>query len=266
MKKYNVISIKWGTKYSAEDVNKLANSIKRNTSYDIDFYCFTDNAIGLNKEIIACDLPVLHVSEEFCFGNHRKETGLCDDNLAGLTGQRVFFFDLDSLIIGNLDPFFEYPKDDQFYIINDWAHRRGKKANKIGQASCYSFVVGTLGFVKTYFENHPKEVIQRFGTATQEFLSFMVIQKYGKLNFWPDDWFKSFRFHCLPHPLLRWFMPPSHPHFKNAKMIAFHGEPGISEAIEGVWCRDPSSKKYPHGYKKIYKHILPTKWIEDYWK
>ena len=34
--------------------------------------------------------------------------------LEGLNGERVFFFDLDVLITGNLDELFSYPKDDGF--------------------------------------------------------------------------------------------------------------------------------------------------------
>ena len=41
--KYNVICIKWGAGYPSEDANKLCRMIKRNTSFDIDFYCFTDD-------------------------------------------------------------------------------------------------------------------------------------------------------------------------------------------------------------------------------
>ena len=53
----------------------------------------------------------------------------------------------------------------------------------MGQATCYSFVVGTLGSIKKDFETNPDAVIQKFGTASQEFLSEKVIQLYGKLHF-----------------------------------------------------------------------------------
>lgn len=97
-------------------------------------------------------------------------------------------------------------------------------------------------------------------------MSAMIMQKYGKINFWPDDWFKSFRFHCLPHPLLRYFAEPKLPDIKGLKMVAFHGEPGIAEALRGVWSTNPKSDKYPRGWKKLYKHLRPATWIADYWK
>lgn len=266
VKTFNVITIKWGNKYTPDDINKLCAAIRRNTSYDIRFYCFTEKADGLGEDIVRMPLPKLNMPQEKIFGNHPKASGLCDDNLGGMNGQRVFFFDIDSLIVGNLDEFFDFPQGDKFYIINDWAHRRGKKANMVGQASCYSWMVGTLGFIKEYYEQHPEEVKERFGTATQQYVSAKVIEKYGKLNFWPDNWFKSFRFHCLPHPLLRYFFAPKIPVVDGLKMIAFHGEPGIPEALRGVWSINPQSDKYPRGLKKIYKHLRPATWIADYWK
>lgn len=262
----NVICIKWGTYYKASDINKLYAAIKRNTSYPVDFYCFTECPEGLKSEINVQPLPVLDVKPEENKYGYKKEAGLCDDNLGNLKGQRVFFFDIDSLIVGNLDDLFTYPKDDGFYIINDWAHRKGKKANKVGQASCYSWVVGTLGYIKEYFEQHPNEVTDKYYTACQEYLSDKVIEKYGKLNFFPEDWFKSFRFHCLPHPLLRYFVAPKKPDIKDLKMIAFHGVTNMQEAYDGVWCSDKNNRKYPRGYKKLYKHILPTKWVKEYWR
>ena len=49
-------------------------------------------------------------------------------------------------------------------------------------------------------------------------------------------------------------------------MIAFHGDPGLDEAQKGVWCEDPNSRKYPRGIKKLYKHLKPVTWIDEYWK
>lgn len=51
MKKINVFTVKWGSKYSAEYVNKLYASIRKNTSWQVDFYCFTDDQYGINKDI-----------------------------------------------------------------------------------------------------------------------------------------------------------------------------------------------------------------------
>jgi hypothetical protein len=226
-----------------------------NTTYPVNFYCFTDDGLGFDNNIIQKPLPVFNTNDIRYI--YRKEAGLCDDNLGGLNGQRVLFFDLDTVIVDSIDCFFELPRDEEFYIINDW----NSKGNKVGQASCYSWIVGTLGFVKLDFEADPVEVYDKFFTASQEYLSSKVIEKYGKLNFWPNDWSKSFKFHCLPTPFipfLRKIKMAKIP--KGAKIICFHGNPKMEDAMRGIW-------KEKRLWKRIlYKHLKAVTWIEQYWK
>lgn len=259
-KSYNVICIKWGDLYPAVYVNKLFNMIKRNTSYEINFFCFTENSQGLDKDIIIKPLPILNTIEEYQTKYvYRKEVGLCDDFLGDLNGERVFFFDLDIVVISSIDDFFDYPKDNNFYIINDW----NTKGDNIGQASCYSWVVGELGYIKEKYEKNPKAIIDKYFTASQEYLSDEVIKKYGKLNFWPENWFCSFRFHCLPKfGPFRHFIEPKIPNIEGLKFIVFHGTPNPPEAINGVWKLKSNDKKW----KRLYKVCKPTNWIKDYWK
>lgn len=259
IKNNNVVCIKWGNVYNAKDVNRLYNMIKRNTKENINFYCFTEDSEGIQDGIIVKPLPELNTIEEYKLKYaYQKEAGLCDDNLGGLKGQRVLFFDLDIVIIDNIDDFFKYPEDDKFYIIND-PNTRG---DKVGQATCYSWVVGTLGYVKEYYEKNPKEVVDKFYNASQEYLSSKVIEKYGKLNFWPNNWICSFRFDCMPKfGPLRHFITPSIPkNMPNLKIINFHGDPKPIDAINGYWYIRKGQK-----WKKLYKACKPTKWIEDYW-
>ena len=83
MKKVNVICIKWGRWYPCEDVNKLCRAVKRNTSYDVDFYCFTDYSEGLDEGVIVKPMTHLEVAPEDNKYAYCKEAGLCDDNLGG---------------------------------------------------------------------------------------------------------------------------------------------------------------------------------------
>ena len=247
----NVICIKWGDKYKASDVNLLYNMIKNNVSeHELKFYCFTENKDDIDENVIIKPLPVLNVAPEDNKYVYRKEVGLCDDDLGGLSGQRVFFLDLDVVITGNLDEFFSYPKNDEFFIINDW----NSEGDNVGQASCYSWVVGKLGSIKTDFEKEPKKWLEKFFTASQEYLSYKVIEKYGKLNFWPEEWMSSFKHSCLPVWFLRPLVTPKLP--KDTKILAFHGDPKLSDAIEGKW-------KAPF-WKKFYKTIKPSPWLKKY--
>ena len=54
----NILTLKVDTKYSAEYVNRLYNSIKRNTTVKFKFYCYTENPVDLLPEI--CIIPIEH--------------------------------------------------------------------------------------------------------------------------------------------------------------------------------------------------------------
>jgi hypothetical protein len=256
----HIVASQWGTAYNEQDANNLFAMICRNTSFPICFHLFSNEPLpDLNPKILKHPEPALNVPKEHSRRNYRKTVGLCDNALAGLTGKRIFIFDLDVLIVGNLDELFTYPQGEQFYIIKDWKQRDGT----VGQGTCFSFVVGTFGFVKEKFEADPMAVISKYGSATQQFLSMMLIQKFGKLTFWPESWFQSFRYHCLPSPLLRRFLTPVRPKC-GTKVLAFHGHPDIRDAIQGQWSK-PGTGKEAKGLKKLYKACKATPWIEEYW-
>ncbi len=256
----HIIAILWGTAYDEEDVNILYAMIRRNSSRPVVFHLFSDEELpGLHPDIVRHPEPAMDIAPEHNRYAYRKEAGLCHDDLGGLAGQRVFFFDLDVLIMDDLDELFAYPRGDGFYIINDW----NTKGDHVGQASCYSFVVGTLGHVRERFEADPAPIIARYGTASQEYLSDMVRERYGKLNFWPDAWCKSFKFHCLPWHPFRHVRTPRRPP-AGTKVLAFHGHPDIQDALLGRWSA-PDARKAAKGWKKLYKACRPTPWITDYW-
>jgi len=48
-----IVTLKYGTKYSADDVNKIVEATERKYNY----LCFTDDPVGLDPIIISCPLP-----------------------------------------------------------------------------------------------------------------------------------------------------------------------------------------------------------------
>ncbi|MDR3290125.1 MAG: hypothetical protein LBT02_02460 [Rickettsiales bacterium] len=249
----NIICIKWGDKvYTEIDVNRLYNMIKKNTSLPFNFYCFTENAKGILPDIKIYPLNEKRNSIKK-IDIYTKEVGLCNDELADLQGQRVFFFDLDIAITGNLDDLFNYPQSENFYIIENW----NKKNQNIGQATCYSFMVGTLGYIEKYYDENRLEILKQYGNTAQEYLSAKIIEKYGKLNFFPTQWFCSFKFHCLPKWFLRRFLMAKKPD-KNVKILCFHGHPRPNEAIKGEWLEQKKWKK------TLYKNLKPVTWLNEY--
>jgi len=59
---------------------------------------------------------------------------------------------------------------------------------------------------------------------------------------------------CVPAMPMRWWQAPRLP--DGARVVAFPGSPNPDDAAAGIW---PAKS-----YKKLYKHIRPTKWINDF--
>lgn len=79
-------------------------------------------------------------------------------------------------------------------------------------------------------------------------------------DYFPDQWCRSFKMHCLPGGILNSFVTPKKVP-ENAKIIVFHGKPNPSDAIAGVW-----GKPVKPFFKKLYKSVKPTKWVADHWR
>lgn len=116
----NIITIKWGPKYKAHEVNALFKNIKKHSSLPLAFHCFTEDASGLDKHIQIHPLPKIPLIPGIS-KTYQKEAGLM--NIDVLEGERVFFFDIDVAIVGSLDSLFNLPKNQEFWITRDWNHR-----------------------------------------------------------------------------------------------------------------------------------------------
>jgi len=54
-----VVCLKYGTKYSADYVNKLYNMVKRNLTLDHEFVCYTEDATGIDLGIRIEPIPLM---------------------------------------------------------------------------------------------------------------------------------------------------------------------------------------------------------------
>ena len=242
----NTITIKWGPKYKAHEVNALFKSIKKHSSLPLAFHCFTEDASGLDKHIQIHPLPKIPLSPGIS-KTYQKEAGLM--NIDVLEGERVFFFDIDVAIVGSLDSLFNQPKNQEFWITRDWNHR----FKKVGQASFFSYVVGSNRFVYDYFIANQESIKKQYGTACQEYLTDQM-QHYNNLHFFPEKEIVSFKHHCLPAWPWRFFKTAQIPN--QAKIVCFHGDPKIDHAAGGKW-----STPKPPFLKRIYKTFKPVPWL-----
>ena len=109
--------------------------------------------------------------------------------------------------------------------------------------------MGTFPEILPYFRENFKEISHKFRNE-QEYLSWYVDQQQ-KLSYWPKDWCKSYKYHCLQKLPLAYFKPPVKP--QDAKIIIFHGEINPPDAVTG-------------GGGKWYRYVLPSDWIKDAWQ
>jgi hypothetical protein len=241
----NVICMKWGRKYGPEYVNTLKRMVARNLERDHRFICFTDDGEGLETGIEVLPLPSIRLPNRPETEAWRKlalfQPGLA---IAGPT----LFLDLDVVILSSLEPFFEQP--GSFNIIHNWTHLD----RRVGNSSVFRFVPGENHEPFQRFDADPESIASCYANE-QVFLS-ECIDKSGELNWWPAQWCRSFKKHCLPKGLNKLFkssLPP-----KGCRIVVFHGNPNPPEAA--------SSWRY-RGQKRwrIPKFKRPARWIFDYW-
>ncbi len=239
MDQVNILCMKWGTKYPADYVNRLQRMVARHLSRPHRFICLTDDAAGLNEGIEPFPIPPMPVDVS---GPERGWNKILtfSTELYDLQGQ-CLFLDLDLLVVDNIDDLFAMEGD--VLIIKDWLKHDGT-----GNSSVYRFEIGKHPEVLQEFIDRWPNVKKEYRNE-QEFISAVLLRK-GALKYWPDEWCRSFKRHCMQPFPLSLFRMPAIP--DGAKVIVFHGHPHPDEAIKG------KSGKW-------YRTVRPTAWIEDYW-
>ncbi|RMX00634.1 glycosyltransferase [Allofranklinella schreckenbergeri] len=244
----HVLCMKWGTKYGPEYVNRLYAMARRHLSGALRFICLTDDEQGIRSEVECFPIP------ELDWQRYPKQPDRAWKKLAtfspdlceryGLRGTALFL-DLDVVVVGALDPFFEQP--GPFRIIHDYA-RPWKKRRITGNSSVYRFEIGAHPDVLEYFQQHVAQVQQRFRNE-QAYLSD-YLHRQGQLAYWPEGWCPSFKYHCIPTWPTNFWREPFIP--KGAKVIVFHGECNPPDALAGL-------------RNRRFRYIRPASWIQRDW-
>ena len=236
----NIICMKWGTKYGPEFVNRLRSMVRRHLKRPHRFVCFTDDATGLDADIECLPLPPMDLPPGKERG-WRKLSTFCNP-LTDLSGPTLFL-DIDIVIVGPLDDFFDHP--GEFCIIHDWV----RPWRITGNSSVYRFEAGAHPEVLSYFLANIDRVKSEVRNE-QEYLS-REIHRQKKLSYWPKEWCVSFKYGCIPTFPLNFFKEPRIP--EGARVIVFHGRPNPDEAVVGKG-------------NGLRHHVLPTTWINEHWR
>lgn len=247
----NIVCMKWGTLYGSEYVNRLYGMVKRQLERPFRFYCITDNAEGIREEVLLRDLPNF-TPPPSARGPWRKLL-MFQRELFDIQG-KTMFLDLDVVIVGPLDRFFDF--SDKFAVRHEFDKR--KENDSFGNTSMYVFEAGSCPEIFEDYLKNPQEIHKKYYTAEQEYVTRTLFAS-GKLDFLPNDWVISFKEHCLPALPKRWWQVPTLP--PGASVLSFHGRPLPEDAIKGEWPLD--GKPF---WKAFYKFTKPCLWLSDYWR
>lgn len=190
----NIITVKWGDAFSADYVNILFDAIKRNTTKECKFICFTDNPSGIDDYIETRPLPEGTSGWWNKLYLFSKEAGLSD-------GAQNFFFDLDTLIIGNIDDYIGYSGD--FMMLRDM-YVPTEKASGImswrGQQDIWEkWLIGN----KTQHYRGDQGIISDYvpnPDLAQDLYSGIVSYKQDGRERWPHGGDRIICFHGRPRP------------------------------------------------------------------
>lgn len=250
-----ILTMKWGTLYGAEDVNRLAGQVRHHLARPHRFICFTDDASGLAPGIEALPLPELGLPEGSTDTRWRK-LALFRRDLGGLSGTALFL-DLDLVVVNDLEPFFA--EDGDFLILRDDDLFRPKPLRRlkpardrflhmVGNTSVFRFRIGAHPEVLDAYLTDPAAAATRYEHEQQ--MVSDILHREGVLRYWPRGWCVSFKNHCVGRGLGSWLSDPSCP--PGARIVLFAGQPKMADVLAGRGGR-------------WYRRIGKIDWLREAW-
>jgi len=245
----NIITIKWGGKYGPDYVNRLFRGVAKHLEREARFVCFTEKGEGIDDGIDVLPLPAFDAPDSHLWCNWRKLSLFRDDlPIEGM----ALFLDLDLLITGRMDDFFDYGDPSSIPIIHNWieAHKTWFRPRpEIGNSSVFRFRANAFGALYRQYLDEMDWALANFHPP-QTYLTHLI---RPHMVYWPEHWVISFKRHLMrPFPL-NWLLVPKKPP-TSAKIVAFHGRPNPDEAAEGYQGMKPHHR------------VRPTAWIKDHWE
>jgi hypothetical protein len=160
---YNVIVVKWGNKFTPEHVNRLYRMAKRNITLPFNFYCYTEDPIGIYKEVKIVTLDETLKLEKWWW----KLTLFKPNNL----GKNInLFLDLDVIIQKNIDHLFSKARPDKISLIcynEDWTDRIYDNADVLT-------LPGYNSSIMVWYNNHNSYIYEKFIKNVDHYQKFYL--------------------------------------------------------------------------------------------
>ena len=103
----NIVCLKWGDKFNHEHVNRLYRMVCKNFKEDFSFICHTENANGIDRNVIIQPLP------DYDLENWWWKLTLFEHS----TKTPTLFLDLDVVIQNDITHFKDYVVDDKIRLV-----------------------------------------------------------------------------------------------------------------------------------------------------
>lgn len=227
----NIVCLKWGTKFTPQYVNRLYYGFKRNTTLPFTFHCFTDDTKGLDADIVTHPLPRKDLEgwwyKVYFFSKEFPISG------------RIFFADLDTLIVGNVDHILMY--HGGFAGLRDFYKVEKNPQATDFQSSVMSFNAHEHSHIWENFIKDPIGIVKSIKPHGDQ---TWIGRQQPKRVYWQDlypNQFVSYKVHCLKG------LP------EQARIVCYHGIPSIADSIT----------KTTRAQGRV---CNPAKWVEDYWR
>jgi len=197
-----------GGTYTAEWVNRLHAGVQRHLPVDHDFVCLTDDPRGMDRGV--CVEPLRHDWPGWWAKQELFTPGLFDD--------LVIYFDLDTVITGDLVPFTGYTGPRAF--LRDFFRYR---ENMIGSGMML-WMGDEMADIYREFTKDPEAHMRTFRRRSDEFTKRFMGRGHFIQDLWPGLVVSS-KAHC------RTGLP------ENARVVCMHGRPRMTELEPTHWLR-----------------------------
>ena len=258
----SIVCFKWGAAYPSEHVNILRDCVKKYLPYPFEFYCFTDDAAGIDEDIII-------LTSEFLASPPRERYGggwpkLATYQKGVLPPDRItFLMDLDIVILGSLVPFVERIKEygGGLHIVRQMMNPLGEtllplrwRRNRGGNSSFVAFYPHEQYHI---YDKYLK--VQDTGYRTKGDYRYFSDQRFVSqhahdVQFWDSNLVKIFRRQCVPMHFWGKPKPIAQP---SCPVVVFPGSPNPSDLCRddvGAWGR---GRRCGFG---------PVDWVQKNWR
>lgn len=234
----DVVCVLWGNEYSDDYVKILKSMVERNSTVPFNFKAFTDRPIdGIDTIPLPAGLTGWW-NKIYLFSKRHVYT----DTLS----KRVVYFDLDTVITGNIDFLLQYDGElmgiENLGINNRFEDR--EKYKNVFQSGVLAWNQEACAYICDVFVDRKDEILANIrGDGEYMHILFSQLGKKPDLlqHLYPGK-LKSYKYEVYETGL-----------DDETSIVCFHGTPRPHEAIDQT--------TYPWGVE-----FQPSPWVGDFWR